>query len=167
MPRPGPGRVDHTIVGNVVFRSELARYSDERVVEALIGHGASALIAPRRPAEHLLGLWAAGHPGRRFLAYSVGVPPPGHSDLVEYKLPDAGLRSVAAALAHFERAAAFDRFLAEPAAVPAPASGAVLVGAGIVNLIVALSLAAFEQCGAATDGKLPSTLPEELATRTV
>lgn len=78
---------DFLRLGNIVHRPDLAGRSEEHLLEELAAHGADGLITARRPAPETLAAWRRSGPGRRFLAYTIGIPPrDAPDDLAELQL---------------------------------------------------------------------------------
>ncbi|AXK31839.1 FAD-dependent oxidoreductase [Streptomyces armeniacus] len=141
IPSPDLETSDFLLSGNVVYAPALNTASDGGVLEALLTHRADALIAPRRPHASLLRRWSTYGDGDKYVAYVTGIPdlslPP---EIHEFTQNDTSLESIAASLGRIER-----RFTLRHAPVrplpPRPESReAVLIGAGIVNLVTALYL---------------------------
>ncbi|MFD0266241.1 FAD-dependent oxidoreductase [Streptomyces sp. NPDC127106] len=169
LPGPGLAITDFLRSGNVVHDPSADSATDDTLLDALILHGARALITTRRPDDAVLRAWAEHTAGPVHVAYAVPVsaelspaqPPvrsvqPGQPvqsvqpvqpvhlihPVHEFSLDGTGLDAIAAALAHCERTAALARPV--PSGVAPEAGGprdAFLIGAGVVNLVTALHLA--------------------------
>ncbi|MGK5544765.1 NAD(P)/FAD-dependent oxidoreductase [Streptomyces sp. URMC 127] len=132
LPNAGLGTSDFLRSGNIVHDPALDSAPTEEVLAALDRHGAGALVTSRPPDEAALRR-RAGTRGPVFLACVPAAPPGAGGDL----------GAVAAALARCERHFALSRPLTGAAPPPGPGEGpreAVLIGAGIVNLVTALYL---------------------------
>jgi len=128
--------------GNVIHAPSLYHAPAEHLLDALILHGATALITSRRPKEMLLRRWSEIIKGPKFISYVIGNPswstPP---DIGELKQADTSLDSIGEALRRCEHWFTLNRLTAESLSLPdEERRGIVLVGAGIVNLITALYL---------------------------
>ncbi|MFK3672301.1 NAD(P)/FAD-dependent oxidoreductase [Leifsonia aquatica] len=114
--------------------------SPRLLLEAIVEHHASAMIAYRRPSEDLLSDWqhAVGQPIH--VAYVVGAENATHSTQIgTSRIPDTSIESIALALQNIERDHA-RKTTPQPSEPVAPRKRAVLIGAGIVNLVTALHL---------------------------
>ncbi|WP_327069955.1 FAD-binding oxidoreductase [Kitasatospora sp. NBC_01250] len=136
---------DFLRLGNIVHRPDLAGRSEEHLLEELAAHGADGLITARRPAPETLAAWRRSGPGRRFLAYTIGIPPrDAPDDLAELQLTGGDLAAVGDALRWIERQSTLGRLPHPPHGSrpvdPPRSRDVVLIGAGIVNLITALAL---------------------------
>ncbi|MEU5092475.1 FAD-dependent oxidoreductase [Streptomyces sp. NPDC021356] len=134
---------DFMRAGNIVHAPGLDAAPGERLLDALLRHGATGLITSRRPDERLLGRWESHVPDVKFLAYETGSPSSSRpGGITEHRCDLAGVEALASALARCERRFTLDRPL------PDPGGGGgsprlrevVLIGAGIVNLVTAVSL---------------------------
>ncbi|MCX4539397.1 FAD-dependent oxidoreductase [Streptomyces sp. NBC_01565] len=168
LPAPGLATTDFLRSGNLVHDPAADSVSDDRLLDALILHGATALITTHRPDDTLLRVWAQHTGGPVHVAYAApaggggagaadGLPSRLHRPaepvrpihpvhpvhpVHEFPLDGTGLDAIAVALAHCERAAALARPVPAGAAPEAGGPGDVfLIGAGVVNLVTALYLA--------------------------
>ncbi|MER6313209.1 FAD-dependent oxidoreductase [Streptomyces sp. NPDC001581] len=154
LPSPDLAATDFLRSGNVVHDPSADAAPDDRLLDALLLHGATALITTRRPDDALLRTWAQRTAGPVHVAYAVPadngtgtareLPPRAHPvhPVHEFPLDGTGLDAIATALAHCERTAALARPV--PAGAAPEAGGprdVFLIGAGVVNLVTALHLA--------------------------
>ncbi|MEU7137681.1 FAD-dependent oxidoreductase [Streptomyces sp. NPDC046261] len=138
--------------GNVIHAPGLHDGPDEDLIDALILHGATALITPRRPADAVLRLWSKSLKGPKFLAYAATPAEPagpvdsgtedmdGTDGISAYRYDGPGLEPTGEALRRCERWFTHHRPTA-PLLVEEGRRDVVLIGAGIVNLITAVHLA--------------------------
>ncbi|MFI9237330.1 NAD(P)/FAD-dependent oxidoreductase [Streptomyces sp. NPDC053079] len=130
--------------GNVVHIPGLHGEPDEELLDALILHGATALITPRRPDDAMLRLWSESLKGPKFLAYPAAPAQPAGpvacapAGISEYRQDGTGLEPTGDALRACEQW--FTRTRTPAPLLVEGQRDVVLIGAGIVNLITALHL---------------------------
>ncbi|MGW2275032.1 NAD(P)/FAD-dependent oxidoreductase [Streptomyces yangpuensis] len=155
LPSPDLATTDFLRSGNLIHAPSADCAPDGVLLNALLLHGARALITTRRPDDAVLRAWAEHTAGPVHVAYAVPAELPPHANpalptppvhevhpVHEFPLDGTGLEAIAAALTHCERTAALTHPV--PAGTAPEAGGprdAFLIGAGIVNLVTALLLA--------------------------
>ncbi|MDQ3402615.1 MAG: FAD-binding oxidoreductase [Actinomycetota bacterium] len=133
---------DFLRAGNVVYAPVLDSATTEQVLDTLIDENATALVMSRRPEGALLERWSHHVAGPKFLAHVSGNRSHRRRpDTTEFRLAGTDLTSIGIALRECERWFT-ERAFTPNSRIPPDREprDAVLIGAGIVNLITAVCL---------------------------